>query len=141
MSRAPECVFTTSDPVLADVVVARLASEGVEARVFDNRSEGNLLGASRESSLENNAVEVWVTSLEQRDLALQILAAEIADNPVHTAQEPAITVICEECGAEQLFTASSAGHVEECESCGAFIDVPGEGPDMGDIDSMDDTAR
>jgi len=124
MPRDQICVCTASSLEEADIAVAWLAGEGIEAYVKDRHLLGTYAWIT--SAIAPRGVEVVVFDqslaaravdlLQERQAALSAALADAPRTPVEAT--------CENCDATSTFPAPSRGRVENCPKCGAYMDVP-----------------
>ena len=126
MEHEPQCVFTTSDPSLGDVVVAWLADQGIDARIVHQRASDTVLGSAPLFYTEGQkpGIELWVQDEDHAIVARKLLADHARFHAEHTAGVSTLTATCEECSTTSTFPGDTAGSVQECPNCGAYIDVP-----------------
>lgn len=126
MEHEPQCVFTTSDPSLGDVVVAWLSEQGIEARIVHQRAADTVLGTASLFFTEGQkpGIELWVADPDQANVARALLAEHARFHAEHAAGFATLTATCEECSTTSAFPGDTAGTVQECPNCGAYIDVP-----------------
>lgn len=123
MSADPVCIRRAKSVEEAEIIVAWLDEQGIEAKVIDPSNPGVL--AFGVTDLEGIAVCVRDSETANRAMAL---LAEHDRQAGHgsTAEETLperIRLECAECGREVEFDAELAGTVQECPGCGAHIDV------------------
>ncbi len=142
INRDERCVYVADSPGNAEVLVLWLDDQGVKAQVMNPATLGGLLGLTpfSPSGVSSTGIEIWVDDPTQATLARQLIEQheqEIAAKRERAAQTVGpITVVCEECNHENIFSGEQAGSTQDCEECGAYLDVPG--PEEDDWDVGDD---
>ncbi len=122
MASKPICVRRAGTVEEADIIVAWLNEQGVEASVLDHDSPGLL--AFGVTDVEG--VEIYVPDEDSAERAKVLLAEH---DRTHAAEaigsdlEEQVTTKCEECGQVNSFPADLQGSVQECADCGAHLDV------------------
>lgn len=124
------CIRRTATVEEADVIVAWLEDQGIEAQVVDRDNpgvfafgltdaEGVAICVGDEATAEKGK-ELLVEHDRQRDLALA-KAVSAGD----------IEVTCDACNHVTSFAAELAGTTQQCEKCHEYVDLPGgeEEPD------------
>ncbi len=124
MPRDQICVCTAPTLEEAYVVVAWLASQGVDAYVNDRHLFGTYAWIMSAFAPRGVEVVVFDQSLAVRavDLLQEHQAALSADRA--DAPPTPVEATCENCDATATFPAPSRGRVENCPKCGAYMDVP-----------------
>ena len=122
MADNPVCIRRTSTVEEADIIVAWLAEQGVEAFIPDHENPGVLAFGLT----DREGVEIFVPDQAKGDRAKALLEEhdqQHAGNPTASGHA-AITVTCDECHEDSTFPAEQADTVQECAQCGAHLDVP-----------------
>ncbi len=118
------CIRRTATVEEADVIVAWLEDQGVEATVMDRDNpgvfafgltdaEGVAICVADEAVAEKGKT-LLVEHDRQRDLAM-----------VNAATTDDIEVKCDACGQVSAFAAELAGTTQQCVGCNEYVDVPG----------------
>ena len=122
MSTEPICVRRTATLEEAEIVVAWLAEQGIQATIADPSSTGVIaFGVTDEEG-----VEVFVTDEETADRAEKLLDdhdEQMRARHASAGQGP-VEVTCDECRQASTYQASDRGTVQDCKHCGAHLDVP-----------------
>ena len=122
MADEPICIRHANTIEEAEIIVAWLAEQGIEATVTDPSSTGVMaFGVT-----DPEGVKIYVADAQTAERAKAALAGHDASDESAVAEEM-IDVTCEECKHTNSFPPDYAGSTQECSECGAFVDVPGEG--------------
>ena len=113
------CVRRVGTVEQADIIVAWLAEQGVEATVTDRGNPGALAFGLTDAEGFALCVADQETAQRARDL-LDKHDAEHAHEPTGDL----VDVKCGECGETPTFERESGPSVQTCPDCGANIDVP-----------------
>ena len=113
------CVRRVGTVEQADIIVAWLAEQGVEATVTDRGNPGALAFGLTDAEGFALCVADQETAQRARDL-LDKHDAEHAHEPTGDL----VDVKCGECGETPTFESESEPSVQTCPDCGANIDVP-----------------
>ncbi len=122
MSQDLPCIYQAMTIEDADIVVAWLDNQGIEAFVKDRYAAGTMTYGL---GFLSHPIKVVVRP-EQADEARRLLAeydAAKAQERSATASE-SVEAVCEECGEKSVFPGTSRGKVENCPKCGEYLDVP-----------------
>jgi hypothetical protein len=144
--RDPKCVFVAESVGLAEVVVIYLADHDIAAQVMNPTTLGGLDGLTwlSRTGVGAGGIEVWVRDPAQATMARELLedhAAELTARTAEGGDGADITVICEDCGKENVVPGRDAGKVVNCQHCEAYMDVPDASEGPGVAESEDDVAE
>ena len=123
MSTDPVCVRRAKTVEEAEIIVAWLDENGIEATIVDPSNPGVMaFGVT-----DPEGIAIWVADSEKAERAATLLAehdarsagAETPDAAIYT-----VDVACPDCGHTGGFPTDLAGTVQECPECGANVDVP-----------------
>ena len=116
-------VCTASGVEEADLIVAWLADEGVNAWVKDRLMVATNFGTLAIAPI---GVEVVVGDRETADRAAKLLAERDRQIAMSYGEvDKTVEAQCEECGSLSTWLARSGSRVEQCPKCRAYLDVPG----------------
>ena len=123
MATNPLCIRRTNTIEEADIIVAWLAEQGVEATITDRDNPGVLaFGVT-----DPEGIEIYVADEATAERAAALLAEhdrERAATATRDAAAGTIEVTCEKCGQSATFSPKQRGTVQECLKCGAYLDLP-----------------
>ena len=130
MAQKPVCIRRTGTVAEADIIVAWLAEQGIEATVLDHENPGMM--AFGVTDFEGAAVCVADAETAERAEALldEHDKTEQAEAPP-TSTTDHVDVTCAECGQVNSFPPHLSGTVQECSDCGSYLDVPANGEPPG----------
>jgi len=122
MADEPICIRHATTIEEAEIIVAWLEEQGIEATITDPSSTGVMaFGVT-----DPEGVEIYVADAQTAARAQAVLAEHDAADESAVTDEM-IDVTCDECRHTNSFHSDYAGSTQECSECGSFIDVPGEG--------------
>ena len=126
MAGEPVIIRRTNTVEEADIIVAWLGEQGIEAKVYDHENPGVLAFGVTDSE----GIEIYVADAETAERARKLLEQHDARRDAEEAKIPGSTieVKCEECGHVNSLPGYTRGSVQECEECDAYIDVPEQEP-------------
>jgi hypothetical protein len=122
MSGDPVCVRRAKSVEEAEIIVAWLDEEGIEATIVDPSNPGVL--AFGVTDVEG--IAVYVRDAETAERAAALLAEHDRRHDESGSEEASrerIQQECPECGQNVEFDAELGGTVQECPECGANVDV------------------
>ena len=125
MAKDPVLIRRTSTVEEADIIVAWLSDQGVEALVSDRDNAGVMaFGVT-----DTEGIEIYVSDAEAAARAGELLAEHDKQNAPGESNGDAMSVevSCEDCGKKNLFPATATESVRVCPECGAHLDIPGTG--------------
>ena len=117
------CIYRAISVEEADIVVAWLAEQGVNAFVKDRHALGTIYLFF---AVAPKGVEVCVFDPQQADLARNLLANHFADlkhRPMQAPPGKVFRTTCPECGRIADFPSELYGSVQTCPHCRANMDV------------------
>jgi hypothetical protein len=123
MAAEPVVIRRTATVEEAQIIVAWLDEQGVEAVVVDQANPG--VFAFGVTDIEGIAIAVPDEESARR--AESILAEHDREHAEATLPDTSIErvdVVCETCKSTTTFTGEQRGTVQECSECGAYLDVP-----------------
>ncbi len=120
------CVRHANTIEEAEIIVAWLEEQGIEATVTDPGSTGVMaFGVT-----DPEGIEICVADAETAVRAKVALAEHDRQQALDEDDAKAmIDVTCEECKQVNSFPSEYAGTTQECSECGSYLDVPGGGQD------------
>ncbi|UCE59922.1 MAG: DUF2007 domain-containing protein [Phycisphaerales bacterium] len=125
MADEPVMIRRTNTVEEADIIVAWLDEQGIEATVYDHENPGVIaFGVT-----DTEGIEIFVADAEIAERAKELLEEH---DRLH-AEEAAVTsgetvqVQCEECGHLNSYSDELRGSVQECAECDAYVDIPEAG--------------
>jgi hypothetical protein len=126
MAKGPICIRRAGTVEEADIIVAWLEEQGIEASVLDRDNPGVL--AFGVTDVEGIAICVADAETAERAKAL----LDEHDRQHSQSMEGAgagdtVTVRCSECDEVNSFSSDQRGTVQACAECGAYLDVPEAG--------------
>jgi len=123
MAGEPICIRRVNTIEEAEIIIAWLEEQGIEAKVIDPSSTGVM--AFGVTDLEG--VEIFVADAETAKRAETALAEHDRQH-AHGEDDGGamIDVPCPECNHVNAFPADYAGSTQECAECGAYLDVVGD---------------
>ncbi len=125
MSEEPICIRRAANEEEADLIVAWLEENGVEAAVPGRQSTGVLaFGVT-----DDEGIGIYVANEETARQAQRLLAEhdrQRATDAARDSGETEVETTCEECGKVASYPLEQAGLVQTCPACGAYVDVPGK---------------
>lgn len=104
----------------ADIIVAWLEEQGIEATIVDRANAGAMLFGVTDSE----GFAICAEDAATADRAVKLLEEH---QPVTKKVVPPGTKVkarCEDCGKDSIYPGEQAGSVQECNECGAYLDVP-----------------
>jgi hypothetical protein len=117
--RDPVAVYKAAHSFEAHLLRNALGNAGVEAFVTEDISHAEI-----------HKPQVWVERADVERVRpifedYERRAAELrhARTQDEEQAEPAMEVVCEDCGERSGFVASQLGSVQQCQHCGAYVDV------------------
>jgi len=123
MAAEPVVIRRTATVEEAQIIVAWLDEQGVEAVVVDQANPGVFaFGVT-----DNEGISIAVPDEESARRAKSILEEhdrQQADTAPPDTSIEMVAVVCEACKATTSFTGEQRGTVQECSECGAYLDVP-----------------
>ena len=123
MNEGPIVVRRVGTVEEADLIVAWLDINGVEAVVLDRDNPGTL--AFGVTDVEGAAICVKdPATAQQAKGLLEQHDRERAEKHARPETKGEVTVTCEECGHANAFPVDSQGTVQACAECSAHVDVP-----------------
>ena len=125
MSSKPICIRKASTIEEAEVIVAWLEDQGIQAQIPDRDNPG--VFAFGVTDVEG--VEIFVADEEMAERARTLLIEHGKQHDQAADQDTAgtaIEVTCGECSHVASFHPDKAGSVQQCPGCNAYLDVPGE---------------
>lgn len=132
INRDPRCVFVADSPGVAEIVAAWLSEQGIPAQTMDGATLGGLEGLTvfSPSAVSSRGIEVWAIDPAQVSLANDLLKERSAELQAQEARNSVslapISLVCEECGHENIFGSNERGKVVSCVKCEAYLDVPSD---------------
>lgn len=123
MAAEPVVIRRTATVEEAQIIVAWLDEQGVEAVVVDQANPGVFaFGVT-----DNEGIAIAVPDEESARRAKSILEehdrqqveSTLPDTPIEK-----VDVVCDACKTTTTFTGEQRGTVQECGECGAYLDVP-----------------
>ncbi len=118
------CVHRAATVGQADIVVAWLKSQGINAHVKDAFAAGML---SSSLIVAPAGIEVCVIEPEEAERASLLLrdhSEELEKATGADISDQVIEATCEECGRSSLFPLDQRGRVGTCPHCREMIDIP-----------------
>lgn len=126
MVNEPICIRHANTTEEAEIIVAWLEEQGIEATVTDPSSTGVMaFGVT-----DTEGIEIFVADAQTAERAKVALAEHDKQHALDGGEaepEAMIDVTCDECKQVNSFPSDSAGTTQECSECGGYLDVPGEG--------------
>lgn len=124
MADEPICIRHANTIEEAEIIVAWLGEQGIEATVTDPSSTGVMaFGVT-----DPEGIKIYVADAETAERAKVALAEHDRQQALDEDDAKAmIDVTCEECKQVNSFPSENAGTTQECSECGSYLDVPGEG--------------
>ena len=124
MATEPVCIRRTNTIEEADIIIAWLEEQGVEATVPDRDSTGVLAFGVTDAE----GIEIFVANQETADRAAALLERHDQERAAASSvADGTLEVKCEACGEINRFPAGSRESVQECSKCGAYLDAePGD---------------
>ena len=120
MNTDPVCVRRTGTIEEAEVIVAWLDDQGVQATVVGRDNPGVFaFGVTDE-----DGVAIFVPDQSTADRAGKLLAQHDQKGGDTAGDEKLVDMACEECGESNAFSVDLRGSVQQCSSCGAYLDIP-----------------
>ncbi len=104
----------------ADIIVAWLEEQGIEATIVDRSNAGAMLFGL--TDLEGFAICAEDKAIAER--AIKLLEEHQPETKKKIPPGTVVRAKCEECGEESGYPGEQAGTVQECLECGAYLDVP-----------------
>jgi hypothetical protein len=119
MANKPVCIRSTASLEEASIIVAWLATQGVEAQIADPGNPGVMaFGVT-----DPEGIEIYVKDEETAQTARKLLKEH--DQEKGKAHHPgSVEMTCDSCGTKTRFSADTRGTTQECPECGAYMDVP-----------------
>lgn len=121
MTAQPICIRRTTTMEEAEIIVAWLADNDIEATIGDRNNTGTF--AFGVTDMEG--IAILVADPQAAEKADSLLAEHDKERAAKFATMGPITAVCEDCGQSNQFPPTMAGSVQECNECRAFVDVPG----------------
>ncbi|MGD2110511.1 MAG: DUF2007 domain-containing protein [Phycisphaerae bacterium] len=122
MADEPVCVRRANTIEEAEIIVAWLEEQGIEAKIGDPSSTGVMaFGVT-----DTEGVEILVADEKTAERARKALADHDSRPADDDEDGPLIEVTCDECKHVNRYPADDAGTTQECAECGGYVDVPGE---------------
>ncbi len=122
MSNEVHCIRHTGTIEEADLIVAWLDEQGIEATIVGRDSTDVIaLGVT-----DKEGIAICVPDAATAEKAGALLEQHDAEHQVASTREIVtgpIEVTCEECKQVTSFEGKFNGTVQECSSCGAYVDV------------------
>lgn len=116
-------VCTASSLEEADLIVAWLASNGVDARIKDRNMVATFTWGTL--AIAPIGVEIVVGDQESAGCAAKLLAERERQVAASRGEvDKTVEAQCEECGSLSTWPARSGSRVEQCPRCRAYLDVP-----------------
>ncbi len=123
MPNEPVCIRRVGTMEEAEIIVAWLDEQGVQATVVDPNNPGVMAFGTTDAE----GITICVAEAEKADRAKVLLAEHDKKHEHDSATAAAgscIDVTCEPCGRVNSFPADAGASVQECSGCGAYLDVP-----------------
>ncbi len=125
MANEPVMIKRTNTAEEADIIVAWLAEQGIEATVHDHDNPGVIaFGVT-----DTEGIEIFVADPEIATRAMELLEEhdQVLGGDIPADSGEMVEVQCEECGHSNSYPVDLRGSVQECAECDAFVDIPEAG--------------
>jgi len=123
--RDPVAAYNAATNVEAQLIKMLLAEAGIDAFVSEDLSVGGLWMFGTLPEIHKPQVWVSACDVDRVQRILEDYESQVAgrNHANESSAEPAIEVLCDDCGQKSLFPSSQRGSVQYCPQCGAHVDV------------------
>lgn len=123
MPNEPVCIRRANTMEEAEIIVAWLDEQGVQATVVDPNNPGVMAFGPSDAE----GITIYVADAETADRAKALLAEHDKQHGQGSTTAPAgdtVDVTCAACGRVNSFSFDACGSVQECSECSTYLDVP-----------------